>query len=356
MKPAPYLRSVLAGALSLATLPALAATYPAAQEGDWVAPSFQFHTGETLQNVKLHYTTVGNSSGEPVLVLHGTAGSGTGMLNPAFAGELFGPGQPLDAAKYFIILPDALGAGKSSRPSEALGPKYPKYDYTDMVTAQYRLITEGLGVKHLRLIIGNSMGGMQTWMWGTSYPDFMDALVPMASQPTEMSSRNWMLRRMLVETVKRDPAYNNGNYTTQPPALVTANVFFGIATSGGTLAYQDMAPTGALADKIIDERLAAPLTADANDFLWQWQSSRGYTVAADLERIKASVLAINAADDERNPPETGTLETAMKRVKNGRILLIPASKDTRGHGTTSNAGFYSKQLGDFMADLSPHVQ
>jgi homoserine O-acetyltransferase len=356
MMSAPYLRCALVGVLSLATLPAVAATYPAPKEGDWVAPSFQFHTGETLQNVKLHYITVGNPAGEPVLVLHGTAGSGGSMLTPAFAGELFGPGQPLDASKYFIILPDALGAGTSSRPSEGLGPKYPKYDYTDMVTAQYRLVTEGLGVKHVRLVMGNSMGGMQTWMWGTTYPDFMDALVPMASQPTEMSSRNWMLRRMLVESVKRDPAYNNGNYTSQPQALVTANVFFGIATSGGSLAYQNMAPTGALADKIVDERLAAPLAADANDFVWQWQSSRGYNPAPELGRITAAVLAINSADDERNPPETGTLVAAMKQVKDGSIYLIPASKDTRGHGTTGNAGFYSKELGAFMAGLAPRVQ
>jgi homoserine O-acetyltransferase len=356
MMSAPYLRSVMAGVMSIVALPVLAATYPAPKEGDWVMPSFQFHTGETMQNMKLHYTTIGNPAGEPVLVLHGTAGSGGSMLTPAFAGELFGPGQPLDAAKYFIILPDAVGAGTSSRPSEGLGPKFPKYDYTDMVTAQYRLVVEGLGVKHLRLVMGNSMGGMQTWMWGTTYPDFMDALVPMASQPTEMSSRNWMLRRMLVESVKRDPAYNNGNYTSQPKALVTANVFFGIATSGGSLAYQNTAPTGALADKMVDERLAAPLSADANDFVWQWQSSRGYNPAPDLARIKAPVLVINAADDERNPPETGTLEAAMKTVKNGKVFLIPASKDTRGHGTTGNAAFYSKELGAFMAELSPHVQ
>ncbi len=353
MKPAPSQRAILAGALSLFALPALAADYPAPKEGDWVAPSFRFHTGETLPDVRMHYITVGNPAGAPVLVLHGTAGSGASMLTPAFAGALFGPGQPLDASKYFIILPDALGAGKSSRPSEGMGPKYPKYDYTDMVTAQYRLVTEGLGVKHLRVVIGNSMGGMQTWLWGTTYPDFMDGLVPMASQPTEMSSRNWIMRRMLVESVKRDPAYNNGNYTSQPQALVTANVFFGFATSGGTLAYQSMAPTGALADRMVDERLAAPLAADANDFVWQWQSSRGYNTAPDLARIKAPVLAINAADDERNPPETGTLDVAMKQVAHGQVLLIPASKDTRGHGTTGIAGFYSKELGEFIARLAP---
>ncbi len=343
------LASVLTGA-------ALAADYPPPKEADWVVPSFRFHTGETLPDLRLHYTTVGNPAGMPVLVLHGTAGSGGSMLTPAFAGTLFGPGQPLDAQKYFIILPDALGAGASSKPSDGLRGQYPHYDYTDMVQAQYRLVTEGLGIKHLRMVIGNSMGGMQTWMWGTTYPDFMDSLVPMASQPTEMASRNWMLRRMLVETVRRDPTYNNGNYTAQPPALVTANVFFGLATSGGTLAYQSMAPTGEKADKLVDERLAAPLAADANDFIWQWQSSRGYNPAPELERIRAPVLAINAADDERNPPETGVMVEALKRVKDARLLLIPASTATRGHGTTGNASFYSTALDDFLKALPTPVQ
>jgi homoserine O-acetyltransferase len=356
MKAAMFLRAASVAVVALMSVPAMAASYPAPKEGDWVAPSFRFHTGETMQDVKLHYTTVGNPSGEPVLMLHGTAGSGGSMLTPTFAGELFGKGQPLDAEKYFIILPDALGTGASTRPSSGLRAKFPRYDYTDMVQAQYRLVTEGLGIKHLRLVMGNSMGGMQTWLWGTNYPDFMDALVPMASQPTEMSARNWILRRMLVETIKRDPSYNNGDYTTQPQSLVLANAFFGFATSGGTLAYQNLAPTGALADKMVDDRLAAPVPNDANDYVYQWQSSRGFNAAGELERIKVPVLAINAADDERNPPETGTLEQAMKRVAKGRIFLIPASKDTRGHGTTGNAGFYSKELGAFMGGLGPRVQ
>ena len=356
MKPANLLRAAFAAMVGLMTSSAMAAGYPAPKEGDWVAPSFRFHTGETMQDVKLHYTTVGNPSGEPVLILHGTAGSGGSMLTPSFAGALFGKGQPLDAEKYFIILPDALGTGASTRPSNGMRAKFPRYDYSDMVQAQYRLVSEGLGIRHLRLVMGNSMGGMQAWLWGTTYPDFMDALVPMASQPTEMSARNWIMRRMLVETVTRDPSYNNGDYTTQPQSLVLANTFFGFATSGGTLAYQDQAPTGALADRLVDDRLAAPLTIDANDFVYQWQSSRGFNAAPDLERIKIPVLAINAADDERNPPETGTLEQAIKKVAKGKILLIPASKDTRGHGTTGNAGFYSKELGVFMGGLAPRVQ
>jgi homoserine O-acetyltransferase/O-succinyltransferase len=334
-------------------LPATAAPYPAPLEADWIAHDFKFHTGEVMPELRLHYTTIGNSAGEPVLILHGTAGSGDSMLTPSFAGELFGAGQALDAGKYFIILPDALGAGKSSKPSDGLRAKFPHYDYDDMVQAQYRLLSEGLGIHHVRVVIGNSMGGMQTWLWGEAYPDFMDALVPMASQPTPMSARNWMMRRMLVETIRDDPAYDNGDYTVQPPSMRLANVMFGIATSGGTLAYHAMAPTRQLADKIVDERLAAPFTADANDFVYQWDSSRDYDAAPGLERVKAALLAINSADDERNPPETGNLQRALARVKGGRLLLIPASADTRGHGTTGIATFWNRQLQEFLSGV-PH--
>src|SRR5712691_10853840 len=203
---------------TLTSLPGLAADYPAPQEGSWVVRDFRFHTGEVMPELRLHYTTVGAPTGEPVLILHGTGGSAANFLNASFAGELFGEGQPLDAKKYFIILPDALGAGKSGKPSDGLRAKFPLYNYADMVAAQHRLVTEGLGIKHLRLVIGNSMGGMQTWMWGSAYPDFMDALVPMAAQPTAMSSRNWMMRRMITDAVRNDPDWNNGNYTTQPRA------------------------------------------------------------------------------------------------------------------------------------------
>jgi homoserine O-acetyltransferase len=331
------------------TAMAQAADYPQPRHADWVAPEFRFHTGETMKDVRLHYVTVGAPTGIPVLILHGTAGSGESMLTSAFAGELFGPGQPLDASKYYIILPDALGAGQSARPSLGLRAKFPRYDYTDMVEAQHRLLTEGLGISHVRLILGNSMGGMQTWLWGASHPGFADALVPMASQPTEMASRNWMLRRMLVEMIRQDPAYNNGDYTAPPPNLRLANAFFGIATSGGTLAYQTIAPTGAKADAFVDERLAAPMTADANDFIWQWQSSRGFDASPLLERITVPVLAINSADDERNPPETGVLVNAMKRVAKGEIYLIPASEKTRGHGTTAMAAFWKERFASFFA-------
>lgn len=246
-----------------------AADYPSPAQGDWIARDFKFHTGEVMPELRLHYTTIGKPSGIPVVVLHGTGGSAQSMLTPAFAGELFGPGQPLDTEKYYIILPDALGHGTSSKPSDGLKTKFPQYNYADMVDAQYRLVAEGLGIKHVRMVIGNSMGGMNVWLWGEKYPGYMDALVPMASQPTAMASRNWMLRRIMLESIRQDPEYADGNYTKQPHSVKTASAFFAFATAGGTLNYQKQAPTRAQADKIVDARLAAPMTADANDFVWQ---------------------------------------------------------------------------------------
>ncbi len=344
------LRAAAAVAVAIFAFAARAADYPAPKEGDWIARDFRFHTGEVIPELRLHYTTIGDPSGEPVLILHGTTGSGASMLTPAFAGELFGPGQPLDASKYYLILPDAIGAGKSSKPSDGMRAKFPRYNYDDMVTAQYKLVSEGLGVRHLRLIIGNSMGGMHSWMWGVSHPEFMDAIVPMASQPTEMSGRNWMMRRLLIDSVRKDPAWNNGDYTTQPPSVKMANLFFGIGTNGGDLAWYKAAPNREAADKLIDERQAAPFNADANDFMYQWDSSRDYNPAPGLERIQAAVLAINSADDERNPPEFGIMERELKRIKNARLLLIPASTETRGHGTTGMAKFYKREIQDLLAN------
>jgi len=342
------LQAAAIAAVFAVTIAAQAADYPAPKEGDWTAPEFKFHTGEVMP-VKLHYTTIGAPSGEPVLVLHGTGGSAASMLTPAFAGELYGPGQPLDATKYFVIIPDSIGHGKSAKPSDGLRSRFPKYDYADMIEAQHRLLTEHLGVKHLRLVIGNSMGGMESFLWGEMYPQYMDALAPMAAQPTAMASRNWMLRRMMLETIRNDPEYKNGDYTEQPRFLKIASVFFGIATAGGTQNYQKQAPTNALADAVVNKRLAAPFKADANDFLWAWGSSADYDAAPGLGKIEAQVLAINAADDERNPPETGIMVNAMKQVKHGRIYLIPASPETSGHSTTGNAKFYKQQLQEFLA-------
>lgn len=345
----PYLRAALVSVIAtFASFATHAADYPAPKEADWIAKDFKFHTGHVMPELKLHYTTIGSPAGQPVLVLHGTGGSAQSMLTPAFAGELFGAGQPLDASKYYIIIPDGIGHGKSSKPSDGMRTAFPKYNYDDMVDAQHRLITEGLGIRHMRLVIGNSMGGMHAWIWGSKYPDTMDALVPMAAQPTEMSARNWMMRRMMIETVRADPDYKGGNYTSQPGMMKYASVMFGIATAGGTLAYQSLAPTSAAADKNVDDRLKAPFTADANDFIYQWESSRDYNASSALEKIAASVLAINAADDERNPPETGLMDAAMKRIKQAKMLLIPASAETRGHLTTGSARFYAKELQELL--------
>ena len=341
-------RSVFGLAFTLMAVAALAADYPAPKEGSWMVRDFRFHTGEVLPELRLHYTTVGAPSGEPVLILHGTTGSGAGLLTPAFAGELFGPGQPLDATRYYIILTDAVGTGKSSKPSDGLRTKFPKYNYDDMVDAQYRLVKEHLGVRHLRLVLGNSMGGMQTWIWAQKYPDFMDVAVPMASLPTEMASRNWMMRRLIIDSIRNDPEWMNGNYTKQPRSLQVASVFYGIATNGGNQALYKNAPTREKADQLLDQRLGASFPGDANDHLYQWDSSRDYNPSPGLERIQAVLLAINSADDERNPPETGVLDREIKRVKNGRVFLIPASDQTAGHGTTGQAKFWKQQLGELL--------
>jgi homoserine O-acetyltransferase/O-succinyltransferase len=325
-----------------------AQNFPAPKEGVWIARDFRFHTGEVMPELRLHYRTVGEPSGEPILILHGTIQSGASLLSPAFAGELFGPGQPLDANKYFIILPDSIGHGKSAKPSDGLRAKFPRYNYDDMVLAQYRLVTEGLGLRHLRMVLGYSMGGMNAWMWGVRYPDFMDTLVPMASQPVEVSSRNWMMRRLVIDSIRNDPEWNNGSYTSQPRSARFASVFYSVASTGGTLALQKMAPTREAADKLLDARLAAPFPLDANDVLYMWDASRDYNPAPGLERIQAAVLAINSADDERNPPETGIMERELKRVKNARLFLIPASEETRGHLTNLWAKFWKQPVQELL--------
>jgi len=341
------MRIILALTLALAALTARA-DYPAPQEGSWVVRDFRFHTGEALPELRLHYRTVGDPKGEPVVVLHGTTQSGAAMLNPGFAGELFGPGQPLDARRYYVILPDSVGHGRSSKPSDGLRTKFPRYNYDDMVDAHHRLLTEHLRVHRARLVIGNSMGGMQTWIWAQKYPGFMEVAVPMASLPTEMASRNWMTRRLIIDSIRNDPEWMNGNYTRQPRSAQFASVFFGIATSGGNQGLHKAAPTREKADQLLDSRLKAPFPADANDVLYQWDSSRDYNPSAGLERIQATLLAINSADDERNPPEVGVLEREIRRVKNGRVLLVPGSEETAGHGTTARAKYWKKELAELL--------
>jgi homoserine O-acetyltransferase len=339
---------LLAAALTFVSLAVHAADYPAPKESAWTVRDFKFHTGETLPELRLAYTTVGERSGEPVVVLHGTTGSARSMLAPGFAGELFGAGQPLDASRYFIVLPDSVGHGRSSKPSDGLRTRFPRYNYDDMVDATYRLLTEGLGLKRVRLVIGNSMGGMQTWIMAGKYPAFMDVAVPMASLPTEMASRNWILRRLITDSIRNDPDWKNGEYATQPKSAHFASVFFSFATSGGSQALYKAAPTREKADALLDARMKAPFPADANDTLYQWDSSRDYNPSANLEKIQATLLAINSADDERNPPETGVLDREIKRVRNGRVYLIPASPDTAGHGTTGNAKWYKKELEEVL--------
>ncbi len=340
---------VLLTSAFLAAALATSAAAPPRVESEFVIHDFGFHTGETLPELKQHYITLGDPRNPAVLVLHGTNGNAGGLLNPAFGGELFGPGQPLDAARHYIILPDCIGAGASSRPSDGLKMKFPRYTYDDMIAAQLRLVTEHLHVKHLTLVMGNSMGGMLTWMWGAQHPGMMDGLVPLASTPAAMASRNWMMRRLVIDTIKADPAFAGGNYTVQPPSLKYANAFFSVATSGGTQGWQARAGTHAAADQALDQVLAAPSSGDANDTIYQLDASRDYD--PEPMRITARVLAINSADDERNPGETGVMARQMAKLAHGSFYLIPASAQTRGHGTTGQAGLWKAQLAAWLANL-----
>ena len=348
-----FWRAAFAAFCMLASVHGLAADYPAPKESDWVIRDFRFHTGEVLPELRLHYKTIGAQAGEPVLILHGTTQSSSSMLAPGFAGELFGPGQPLDARRYFVIMPDAIGHGSSSKPSDGLRMKFPRYNYEDMVEAQYRLVSEHLGIPHLRLALGYSMGGMETWIFAQRYPALMDIAVPMASLPSEMSSRNWMLRRLIIDSIRNDPEWMNGNYTRQPRSAKFASVFFGVAASGGNQAMSRVAPTRQKADEYLDRRLDAPFDADANDLLYQWESSRDYNASSGLEKIQSAVLAINSADDERNPPELGILDREIRRVKNGRVLLIPASDQTAGHGTAFQAKFWKAEVANLLQSVHP---
>ena len=343
---------LIAGLGWLCSLGVLAQTpsqnLPVPQSGVWTAKDFRFHTGQVLPEVKLGYTTLGNPANDAVVILHGTAGTGAGMLNPAFGGELFGPGQPMDAAKYFIVIPDALGMGASSKPSDGLRAAFPRYNYDDMVLAQYRLLTEGLKLKHVRMILGNSMGGMHTWLWGMQHPEFMDILVPMASLPSAMSGRNWMMRRLIIDSIRNDPEWMNGNYTQQPRSLQWASTFYAIGTSGGNQGLQRLAPTREKADQLLNQRLTTPSKADANNNLYQWDASRDYDPLAQIGKIKATLLAINSADDERNPPELGVMEKVLPQISNARLLLIPGSEQTAGHGTTGQAKWWKQEVGALL--------
>ena len=323
---------------------AIAQNYPQPVKGVWTLKDFKFHTGEVLPELNIGYQTLGSASGIPVVVLHGTTSSSQSLLNPAFAGELFGPGQALDANKYYIILPDSIAAGQSSKPSDGLRMKFPHFDYSDVVHAQYSMIHDGLNVKHLRLVMGNSMGGMQTWLWGIDYPDYMDILVPMASMPIEMSGRNWMLRRLLIDAIRNDPDWHNGEYSKQPEGVKRVSIFFSVATNGGTQALQTKGDTRGSADAFVDRLGRDWNDGDANDLLYKWESSQNFNPSKDLEKIKAKVLAINSADDDRNPPQLGVMERELKRITNADYYLIPASDKTLGHGTVGLARLWKDQL------------
>jgi homoserine O-acetyltransferase len=334
-----------------------AAEAAAAVEGDFALTDFSFRSGETLPQLRLHYRTLGTLRRDPgghainaVLITHGTTGSGAQFLNPAFAGELFGPGQPLDAAKYFIILPDGIGHGKSSKPSDGLHAKFPHYGYLDMVEAQYRLLTQGLGVDHARLVMGTSMGGMHTWLWGELHPVFMDALLPLASLPAPMSGRNRAWRRLAIDAIRHDPEWQGGEYTAQPQSLRTGAEMLYLMSSNPVL-RQAEAPTLAKADAALDAFVANYFkTGDANDYLYALEASHDYDPSAGLESIQAPLLAINSADDLINPPELGILEREIKRVPHGRAVLIPVSPTTRGHGSHTVAALWKDELTRLLAE------
>jgi homoserine O-acetyltransferase/O-succinyltransferase len=324
-------------------------------EGDFVAHNFQFHSGESLPDVRLHYTTLGkpakDSQGRTtnaVLILHGTGGTGHQFLAPYFAGELFGAGQLLDASRYYIVLVDGVGHGKSSKPSDGLHAKFPQYDYDDMVALHYKLLTEGLGVNHLHLIFGTSMGCMHSWVWGETYPDFMDALMPMACLPVQIAGRNRIWRKMVIDGIRNDPDWKGGEYTTEPQNGLRIARDFLIIAGSAPMRMQKTLPTRDAADKYIDDYFARPADLDANDFLYQVNASRNYDPSPGLEKIRAQVMYINSGDDFINPPELGIAEREVKRVKDGKFMLIPASVETFGHGTHTHAAFWKQYLAELL--------
>lgn len=335
-----------------------AGNYPTPVQDDYVVRDFKFRSGETLPELRLHYATLGTPARDAggvvrnaVLVMHGTGGTGGQFLTPQFAGVLFGPGQLLDATRYYIILPDGIGHGASSKPSDGLRARFPRYTYDDMVAAQHRLLTEKLGVNHLRLVMGTSMGGMQTWVWGETYPDFMDALMPLASLPVEIAGRNRVMRRMIIDAIKNDPAWAGGEYREQPRQGLTAAVNILLMMTSSPLQWQKQSPTRDAADRFYEERMRAQLArADANDMLYQFDSSREYNPSPALEKIKAPLFAVNSADDLVNPPELGVMESEIKRVRRGRYVLIPVGDETRGHGTHSLPSVWQRHLAALLEE------
>jgi homoserine O-acetyltransferase len=332
-----------------------AAEYPVPVEADYVLRDFAFAAGDVLPALNMHYFTLGTPLRDAegrvtnaVLMLHGTAGSGAGFLGERFAGELFGAGQPLDTSRWYIVVPDSIGHGRSSKPSDGLRARFPRYGYADMVKAQYRLLEEGLGVDHLKLIVGISMGGMHAWMWAEEHPQFMDAVLPVACLPTQIAGRNRMERRLIVEAIRNDPQWNAGNYASQPQGLLTALRIVAIS-SGSTKNFYREAPTQEATDRLLDRMVQQRMqSADANDVLYAWDASRDYDPAAQLPSIRAALTAVNFADDERNPAHLGIMESNMQRVPRGKYVLIPASERTRGHASAADAALWKEQLTELL--------
>jgi homoserine O-acetyltransferase/O-succinyltransferase len=344
-----------------AGITATAADFPKPIEADVILKEFKFDSGQTLPELKVHYRTLGRPTHDPdgkvtnaVLILHGTGGAGSNFVEGGggelFAGELFGKRQPLDAARYYLILPDGIGHGKSSKPSDGLRARFPRYGYEDMIRAQYRLLTEGLRVDHLRLVLGTSMGGMHAWLWGQRYPEFVDAVVPLASLPTQVSGRNRMWRKVIIDAIRTDPEWKSGDYEAQPRGLRIAAQMLSLM-SGTPVARQKVAPTLKAADEKFELDVARRVRGmDANDTLYAVESSGDYDPGPGLGKIRAPLLAINFADDLINPPELGILEREIKRVRKGRAILVPASEETVGHGTHTKAAVWRDHLAGLLKD------
>lgn len=347
-----------AAAFILAAVPCFArqSSQPATSEGDFLVRNFQFHSGESLLELRLHYTTLGkparDSAGRTtnaVLILHGTGGTGHQFLLPQFAGVLFGPGQLLDSTRYFIILPDGIGHGKSSKPSDGLRAHFPQYDYDDMVALHHRLLTEGIGVNHLRLVMGTSMGCMHSFVWGETYPDFMDALMPLACLPVQIAGRNRIWRKMVMDAIRDDPEWKDGEYKEEPKQALRTALDFLLMAGSAPIPMQKTLPTRAAADKYLDDYFRARFNSlDANDLLYQVNASRNYDPSRELGKIKTPVMWINSADDFINPPELGIAEIEVKNMPDARFVLIPASENTHGHGTHTWAEFWKQYLAELL--------
>jgi len=334
---------------------------PAPKEGDYVSRDFHFKSGETLPELRMHYATFGtparDASGRvtnAVLLLHGTSGTGSQFLAPQFAGVLFGPGELLDVAHYYVILVDNIGHGKSSKPSDGMHAHFPQYDYDDMVASQHELLEKGLGVNHLRLILGTSMGCMHSWVWGETYPDFMDALMPLACQPVEIAGRNRIWRKLVMDGIRDDPDWKNGDYTAQPrTALEIAAEMFYVAAGAPLQMQKNLSTRDATDAAARDFAKRFSADHDANDLLYAVNASRNYNPSPRLEKITAPAMFVNSADDFINPPELGIAEREIKRVKKGRFVLLPISEQSHGHGTHTWAALWQQYLKELLAASQP---